>query len=107
MDSLFGSQQKRDRLRSLLKDVADLERLIGRIPLGTATPRDVVALRRSLDQVPPIREVIAGEDEPSLIQILRENADEIPTVRQLVAEALKLELPKYFTHIYCTFENRN
>ncbi len=52
VEDLHRSQMRRDRTRTLLKEVADLERLTGRINMGTATPRDLVALRRSLDQVP-------------------------------------------------------
>ena len=57
VEDLNGSQIQRDRLRSLLKEVSDLERLTGRINLGSATPRDVSAIMRSLNQVPAIREI--------------------------------------------------
>ena len=40
----------REKLRFLMKEVSDLERLIGRLNLGTASPRDLVALRRSIGQ---------------------------------------------------------
>src|SRR5438552_759693 len=66
---LYASHIKRDRLRTLLKEVADVERLAGRLNLGSTTPRDLVALRRSLDQVPQIREALINSDS-SLLQIL-------------------------------------
>ena len=34
----------RDKISFLLKEVADLERLVGRLNLGTASPRDLIAL---------------------------------------------------------------
>jgi DNA mismatch repair protein MutS len=86
------SQIKRDRLRALLKEVCDLDRLIGRIHLGSATPRDLVALRRSLDQVPAIRQALS-DAAPSLLQILRESADELPPVREIIARAISDEPP--------------
>lgn len=86
------AQMKRDRLRALLKEVADLERLVGRIHLGTATPRDLVALRSSLEQVPAIRQTLS-DSEPSLLQILRESIDELPQMRDLIAEAICDEPP--------------
>ncbi|HYE15911.1 MAG TPA: hypothetical protein VD968_15825, partial [Pyrinomonadaceae bacterium] len=55
VEDLHRSQMRRDRVRALLREVSDLERLTGRINMGTATPRDLVALRRSLGQVPAIR----------------------------------------------------
>jgi hypothetical protein len=38
----------RDKIRFLLKQVADLERLVGRLNLGNASPRDLIALKNSL-----------------------------------------------------------
>jgi DNA mismatch repair protein MutS len=86
------NQIKRDRLRALLKEVADLERLVGRIHLGTANPRDLLALSRSLVQTPAIRKTL--EDcSSSLLQILCESIDELPQVRALVARAISDEPP--------------
>ena len=46
---------ERGKFRDTLKGVHDLERLIGRVALGTAGPRDLVSLRQSLEAVPRIR----------------------------------------------------
>jgi DNA mismatch repair protein MutS len=89
---LHGSHAKRDRLRTNLKDVSDVERLIGRLNLGSATPRDLIALRRSLDQVPHIREALAPS-ESSLLQVLHDAADELPDVRELMASAIEDDPP--------------
>jgi DNA mismatch repair protein MutS len=95
VEELQRSQMRRDRVRALLKDVSDLERLTGRINLGTATPRDLVALRRSLDQVPHIRQALS-DAESSLLQIIAENADELPDVRELIARSLSDDPPVNF-----------
>ena len=92
VEDLFNAQIKRDKLRALLKEVADLDRLIGRIHLGSATPRDLVALCRSLDQVPAIRQALS-DAEPSLLQVLRESADELPQVRSTIASAISDDPP--------------
>jgi DNA mismatch repair protein MutS len=89
---LFASQVRRDKLRALLKEVSDLERVIGRISLGSATPRDLVAMLRSLNQVPAIREVLSGFDA-SLLEVLLENTDELPDVRDLIARAISDDPP--------------
>ncbi|MGI9107017.1 MAG: DNA mismatch repair protein MutS [Pyrinomonadaceae bacterium] len=86
------SHMKRDRIQALLKDVADLERLIARISMNTATPRDLAALRRSLQQVPAIRQTLS-DAEPSLLQVLRENADELTDVRDLLAKSIDDDPP--------------
>jgi len=92
VQDLFASHVRRDKLRSLLKEVSDLERVIGRISLGSATPRDLVAMLRSLNQVPAIREVLRGL-EASLLEVLVENTDELPDVRDLIARAINDDPP--------------
>src|SRR2546421_941094 len=89
---LHASHVRRDRLRTLLKEVADVERLTGRLNLGSASPRDLVALRRSLDQVPLVREALANS-ESSLLQVLNEACDELADVRTLIASAIEDDPP--------------
>ncbi|MFN2598311.1 MAG: DNA mismatch repair protein MutS, partial [Pyrinomonadaceae bacterium] len=89
---LQRSQIKRDRLRAPLREIADLERLTARVNMNTATPRDLCALRRSLDQVPPIRQSLS-DAEASLLQVLRESADELADVRDTVARAISDDPP--------------
>ncbi|TAK32152.1 MAG: DNA mismatch repair protein MutS [Chloroflexota bacterium] len=51
----------RDTVLSKLARVGDLERLINRISLGVASPADVTTLRRSLEGVAEVRQVILPE----------------------------------------------
>ncbi|HEX8118399.1 MAG TPA: DNA mismatch repair protein MutS, partial [Pyrinomonadaceae bacterium] len=95
VEDLHRSQMRRDRTRTLLKDVSDLERLTGRINMGTATPRDLVALRRSLNQVPAIRQALS-DARASLLQVVVENADELTDVRELIGRALSDDPPVNF-----------
>ena len=92
VEELRSSQRKRDSLRTLLKEVADLERLTGRINLNSVTPRDVNAIKRSLDQVPRIRQLLS-DAQSSLLQVLSESTDELPEVRTLIARAISEEPP--------------
>jgi DNA mismatch repair protein MutS len=92
VQDLFSSQMSRDKLRSLLKEVSDLERLIGRISFGSATPRDLNAILRSLYQVPAIRENLAAMSS-SMLQILSESADEVPEICALLVKAISDDPP--------------
>ena len=70
----------RAELRAALTPLADLERLVNRVIAGQAQPRDLVAMRNTLGQLPVIKEVISRqssvvsgqwsvcEDELSLLQ---------------------------------------
>ncbi|MFL6274912.1 MAG: DNA mismatch repair protein MutS [Blastocatellia bacterium] len=82
----------RDRLRQELKQVADLERLMARISLGRATPRDLVALKNSADAIPGIKELL-GDATASLLEILSENLDELADLRDLIGASISDEPP--------------
>ena len=92
VEDLFASQLRRDKLRALLKEVSDLERVVGRISLGSATPRDLCAMLRSLNQVPAIRSVLQ-DAKASLLEVLLENTDELPDVRDLIGRAINDDPP--------------
>lgn len=86
-DSLF-----RDSLRNNLKKVADIDRLVGRVNLGTATPRDIVSLRTSLRNAPPIRDLIS-DSSSMLLQVLAENVRDHSTLVALLETAIADEPP--------------
>jgi len=92
VQDFVAAQITRDKLRSLLREVSDLERLIGRISFGSATPRDLNAILRSLYQVPAIRENLAPM-QSSLLQILSESSDEVPEICALLVKAISDEPP--------------
>ena len=77
----------RDKIRFLLKEVSDLERLVGRLNLGTATPRDLIALNRSLSQTPNINSSLS-DAQSLLLQVLSENIFELPEIRTLISRSI-------------------
>jgi DNA mismatch repair protein MutS len=86
----------RDKLRFLLKEVSDLERMVGRLNLGTASPRDLLALNRSLGQIPQILFSLS-DAEALLLQVLRENIFELPHIQELIARAISDDAPLNLT----------
>ncbi len=58
IDWFAGKTLERRKLVEMLKSVADLERLINRVRSEIAIPRELVTLRRSLEAIPEIREII-------------------------------------------------
>jgi DNA mismatch repair protein MutS len=63
---LSGKIIPRGDLRKTLGAIQDLERLLAKVTLGTATPRDMLALGRSLVQLPTIAKLTAQLETPSL-----------------------------------------
>lgn len=82
----------REKVRYLLKEIADLERLVGRVNLGTATARDLIALNRSLTRLPDINGTLADVNS-LLLQVLNENIFPLPELNDLLTRAIADEPP--------------
>ncbi|MYH51007.1 MAG: DNA mismatch repair protein MutS [Gammaproteobacteria bacterium] len=88
----FERFEVRREVRGALSEVADLERLAGKISLGRVTPRDLLALARSLDRVPPVRRALATAELPRL----RERGaglDAMEDVREMLGRAIAPDAP--------------
>ncbi len=82
----------RGKLRDALRSMHDLERLVSRVALGTAGPRDLVALGDSLRLVPRVRTVTADLQAP-LVRSLIAEIDDLTDVRDAIAGTLADEPP--------------
>src|SRR5229473_2796253 len=82
----------RSEIRKLLGSVLDLERLLAELTLGTAGPRELMALGRSLALVPRIKEQ-ATELESARLRDVRAGLDEIPELRDRILAAIADEPP--------------
>ena len=89
---LVGDSVTRQELERELREVTDLERLIGRVVYGTAGGRDLVSLSRGLGKLPRLRELLSPL-KSSLLTVLRENLDDLTDLRGLIDAALVDEPP--------------
>src|SRR5262249_49715333 len=67
-------------------------RLLGRISLGAAGPRDLISLKNSADAIPLVKHRLT-EAKSSLLEVLRDDLDELADVRKLITEAIADEPP--------------
>jgi DNA mismatch repair protein MutS len=85
----------RGEIRKELRGIQDLERLTSRITLGQAGPRELVALRKSLVQLPVLRNFVTpppiGGSE--LLRRLHDGIDELIDVRELLERSIADEPP--------------
>ena len=81
---LCASAPLRDAVAEQLKAVADLERIVSRVEVGSANARDLVALRSSLSVLPALKDVLANCQSKALQRL----NSEIRQHRQL---AVRLE----------------
>ncbi len=77
-------------LRELLHGIGDIERILARIALRTARPRDLTQLRTSLASVPRLREALQPIDSP-LLQGLRARMHEHDEIVRLLSAAIAAE----------------
>lgn len=81
---------KQEALHDLLRQVADIERITARVALKTARPRDLSALRDSLNQLPVVQSVLQ-DTQCNLLQTLMDNLQAAPALMQLLSAAIKSE----------------
>jgi DNA mismatch repair protein MutS len=83
---------RREELRRALDGILDLERLLSRVTLETANPRDVLALAASLARIPKVRTVLAGLSALRL-GALHTAIDELSDLREKIDRTLVPEPP--------------
>ena len=82
----------RAKIRETLKSVHDMERLVGRVALGTAGPRDLVSLRQSIAAIPRIK-LLASDLQAPLVRSLVSELDDLADLRQALEDTLIDEPP--------------
>ena len=92
VEDLAFRSMERGKLREVFKSVHDLERLVARAAMGTAGPRDLLGLQRSLATIPRLR-VVLGPLEPPLLQSVCAQLDEVPEIRDAIEATLVSEPP--------------
>ena len=92
VELLFMDGHSRERLGEMLASVYDLERLNSRVVLGTANPRDLLAIRNSLAQLPAIKRLCCEFPEGLLPQIGSE-LDELPETLSLLEKSIREDAP--------------
>jgi DNA mismatch repair protein MutS len=84
---LLEGAAARGSLRKRLRDLADLERINARIAAGRATPRDLVALKDSLERAPAIEEAVSTLSA-EFFRKDRFQLDPLPDVAALIGRSL-------------------
>ena len=92
VEEFFRDRSLRRRVRDALKTVYDIERLTARVATGRANARDLVALRRSLEPLPALKEELAAGNTVRL-RAVAEGLDPVEEARTLIAAAVAPEPP--------------
>ncbi|WP_374053685.1 DNA mismatch repair protein MutS [Xenorhabdus taiwanensis] len=74
-------------LRPFLRQVGDLERVLARLALRSARPRDLARIRHAFQQLPDIHQILASSDAP-YIQALQQRVGHFDELQTLLENAI-------------------
>ena len=92
VEELAFKSVERGRFREALAGIQDLERLLARAALGQAGPRDLFALKRSLDVVPRVAGLLGAMQAPLLTALVAQ-LDDLGDLRGRIGQTLVEDPP--------------
>ena len=75
-----------------LRNIYDIERLVGKIAYGTVNARDLIALKNSLYQIPKIKKLLCNCSS-SILKDMHDKLDELQDVADLIEASIMEEPP--------------
>ncbi|KFA59383.1 DNA mismatch repair protein MutS [Gilliamella apicola] len=76
-----------DEVNPLLKQIGDLERILARLALHTARPRDFARLRDAYNLLPQLQTLLSGLTSPALIN-LRKKINQFDRIAEILNQAI-------------------
>ncbi len=92
VDTFITDRDFATDLATILRDIADIERILARVSIGSARPRDLLSLRDTLRHLPSIQQLISGRSD-ALLDNIADCLDGFDTERELLNKALADEPP--------------
>lgn len=89
---LADNPEKRDKLRSSLSGINDIERLMTRIAYGTANAKELKALESTISKLPAIKNEVASSSS-ALLKEVESNIDLLEDIRELIENSITEEPP--------------
>lgn len=80
-------QEHHEELQGQLKQIGDIERIIARIALRSARPRDFARLRQALEQLPQLSQSLTQLQSP-LLQQQQQHCQPLPDLCELLQRAI-------------------
>jgi DNA mismatch repair protein MutS len=94
VQELREDAQRLSQIRELMANIADTERIAARISTFRASPRDLLALARTLRQVPQLRNLLTGL-QASLNARLAQQCDSMDELAGLLESAIEPNCPPH------------
>ena len=89
---LFDRPEMRDKVRSALIGISDIERLMTRIAYSTANAKELKSLQATLEKLPEIKALVS-DASTVLLKEINSNIDLLTDVKELIETAISDEPP--------------
>lgn len=96
INSFYNNRVLQNNISNLLKEIYDLERLIGKLSFGRANARDLESLKISIEKLPEIKKAILDSDSEPLI-LMVENLDTLEDIYKLIDQSIVEDPPVLIT----------
>ena len=96
VEEFYNNLDLRENLKKELKNISDIERLIGRLGCKRANARDLLNLKNSLQQIPQIKNIIKNCSS-KLLKFSHKNLDEHKEVVALIQKSIAEDPPLLIT----------
>jgi DNA mismatch repair protein MutS len=96
VEELATNPLRRYDIRKCLSEVRDIERLVGRIVYGNSNARDLIALKKSLDSVPHVRDCLIEKAESKILRNIAKELlsfSELENLTEIIEKAIVDEPP--------------
>ena len=87
VEELFKDSYFNEDLRALLKEIYDIERIVGKISNKNANAKDLISLRSSIEKLPGIKSHLAKTNSDILKEWFNE-LDELLDIRELLTKSI-------------------
>ncbi len=89
---LVSEPMSREEMREAMGAVRDIERLLGRVVYGAANGRDLIAMAKTFEAIPGIKEKLSKFKAPLLVYLC-EKTDSLSDLWKLISDAISEDAP--------------
>lgn len=90
VNEAFSSISFNEDLRTALKEIYDIERIVGKISNKNVNAKDMLSLKASLEKIPMIKQLLSDRDS-ALLKEYFEELDELIDIKDLLDSSIKEE----------------
>ena len=87
VEELFNNISLNEDIREALRDIYDIERIVGKVSSGNVNGKDMVSLRTSLEKIPAIKKELSNTNSPLLREYFND-LDELTDIKELLQESI-------------------